>query len=920
MHSSQALWIDKDTVAWPIDLAGELVAEMADTARHGTAEQPAADLAGDHATSATFTLVGYPQVEATPTQLRPDQIEKDRRAASGYLGLKLSVDGQAVSRDLLEQILKGPVVFQARADGSLVAQTHAQIAGVLDDLYQGAADAVLGAHWNAKVPTLALWAPTARSVALKLWLRGEVEPQTVTAVRDDDGVWTVQGTAAWEDAEYLWDVHVWSHAQGQAVHNLVTDPYSVALTVNSTRSVLADLSDPRWAPHGWQETAVPPLRNQAAQTIYELHVRDFSAWDASVPKGVRGTYRAFTLQGSHGVRALRALAEAGLTTVHLLPTFDIATSTINEDRDEQKVPAIDGVDLLPENQGALSALDAMDGCGPSSALPQEAVMEVRDQDAFNWGYDPFHWLVPEGSYATTPNQHGGDRTREYRKMVAALHDMGLHVVQDVVFNHTTESGQSPMSVLDRIVPGYYHRLCPQGKVESSTCCANTATEHLMMEKLMVDALVHQARVYKVNGFRFDLMGHHSMDNMRAVRQALDALTLERDGVDGKSIYLYGEGWNFGEVANDALFTQATQANIGGSGIGAFNDRLRDAVRGGRPFDPDQRSGQGFGTGLFVDPSEFALEHQSLAQMRDELLHLEDLIKVGLIGALKDYRLRLADGTEVPARQVDYNGMEAAFARAPQECVNYVEAHDNETLYDNGVWRMRTDVSLDTRLRLQVLSNAIVALGQGPAFWASGTELLRSKSLDRDSYNSGDWFNAIVWDRSWNQFGKGLPLEAENGQKWAQMGPLLRDRTNLPDAEAMALTQAMSLDFLRIRASSPLFTLGDAEQIKEKVTFPNSVLVDEGSPGGRTPGVIIMANDDRPGHGVDPRVDSIVVVFNSRTETWSGLVQGYEGRDLALCDVQTQGADPVVRLSRWDGGVATVPARTVAVFVEGAQVS
>ena len=901
MHSSQALWIDKDTVAWPQNVAGGAAGDLAPAAAEG---------------NATFALVGYPEVEVTPAQLRSEQVEKDRRAASGYFALHLSVGGQTPPRDLLERILKGPVVFQARINGTLVAQTHAQIAGVLDDLYEGASDAILGAQWDGKVPTLRLWAPTARSVALKVWLRGENDPLTVPATRDDNGVWTTEGALGWEGAEYLWEVHVWSPSQGRAVHNLVTDPYSVALTVNSTRSVLADLDDPRWAPYGWAETQVPPLRTQAAQTIYELHVRDFSAWDKTVPHGVRGTYRAFTLEGSDGIRALRALAEAGLTTVHLLPTFDIATATINEDRTQQKVPAVGGLELLPPNCDALSG--AMD-CGAASTLPQAAVMEVRDEDAFNWGYDPFHWLVPEGSYATTPNQHGAARTREYRKMVLALHNLNLRVVQDVVFNHTMDSGQTPMSVLDRIVPGYYHRLCREGTVESSTCCANTATEHLMMQKLMVDALVHQARVYKVDGFRFDLMGHHSMENMRAVRHALDALTVERDGVDGKSIYLYGEGWNFGEVANDALFTQATQTNIAGSGIGAFNDRLRDAVRGGRPFDSDQRSGQGFGTGLFVDPSEFAMEHQSLTEMHDELLHLEDLIKVGLVGSLKSYRLRLADGREVPAEHVDYNGASAGFALVPQECVNYVEAHDNETLYDNGVWRMRTDVSMDTRLRLQVLSNAIVALGQGPAFFASGTELLRSKSMDRDSYNSGDWFNAIVWDASWNQFGKGLPLEPDNGTKWGLMAPLLENPVNLPDTKAMLLTQAMLLDFLRIRAASPLFTVGDAKLIKEKVSFPNSVLCAK-DPSTRTPGVIIMSIDDRQGVDVDPLVDSVVVVFNSRAETWSGLVEGYAGRQLQLCQIQADGADPVVRLSQWDDGVATVPPRTVAVFAERVQTS
>src|SRR3712207_4894314 len=188
-------------------------------------------------------------------------------------------------------------------------------------------------------------------------------------------------------------------------------------------------------------------------------------------------------------------------------------------------------------------------------------------------------------------------------MVQCLNRVGQRAVIDVVYNHTPASGQDPKSILDRVVPGYYHRLDPAtGAVETSTCCQNTATEHAMMEKLMVDSVVTWAREYKVDGFRFDLMGHHSRDNMLAVRAALDALTPEEDGVDGSQIYVYGEGWEFGEVADDARFVQATQANMAGTGIGTFNDRLRDAVRGGGPFDEDPRALQGFGSGLLTDPN------------------------------------------------------------------------------------------------------------------------------------------------------------------------------------------------------------------------------------------------------------------------------------------------------------------------------
>ena len=288
-------------------------------------------------------------------------------------------------------------------------------------------------------------------------------------------------------------------------------------------------------------------------------MRDFSITDETVPAGHRGTYLAFTDDRSDGMRHLRRLADSGLNTLHLLPSNDIAT--IEEDRSKQQEPQCDLRSFPPDSEA------------------QQACLEpIRDTDGFNWGYDPLHYTTPEGSYSTRPD--GPARTREFREMVQAVNRAGLRVVMDVVYNHTPAAGQDPKSILDRIVPGYYHRLTLTGSVETSTCCSNTATEHRMMEKLMVDSVVTWAREYKVDGFRFDLMGHHSKANMLEVRRALDKL--------GRDIYVYGEGWNFGEVANDARFVQATQLNMAGTGIGTFSDRLRDAVRGGGPFDEDPR--------------------------------------------------------------------------------------------------------------------------------------------------------------------------------------------------------------------------------------------------------------------------------------------------------------------------------------------
>src|SRR5256714_11244893 len=190
----------------------------------------------------------------------------------------------------------------------------------------------------------------------------------------------------------------------------------------------------------------------------------------------------------------------------------------------------------------------------------------------------------------------------------------------------------------------------------------------MMEKLMVDSVVTWARAYKGDGFRFDLMGHHMVANMLKVRDALRALTLARDGVDGAQLYLYGEGWNFGEVANNARGRNATQVNLAGTGIGTFNDRLRDALRGGQ-FGPLQE--QGFVNGLFLDPN--GTEHGTLDAQKEKLLRYEDWIRLGLAGNLRDYRLTDRTGKIVSGAQVDYGGQPAAYAADPQEVINYAEA-------------------------------------------------------------------------------------------------------------------------------------------------------------------------------------------------------------------------------------------------------
>nr|WP_245534481.1 pullulanase-type alpha-1,6-glucosidase [Xylanimonas cellulosilytica] len=833
----------------------------------------------------------------------PDDVAADFPGLTGLTPLQVAGEPAEIEAALAGQLL----LTRSDANGTLTAATGVQLPGVLDHLYSSAAvKRTLGVTWDnsGRRASFTLWAPTAKDVTLLAWpARASLddEPRRVPARRHADGTWTVDGKAAdkkldWDGVRYQYEVRVYVPATGQVETNVVTDPSSVALTRGSTHSVAIDLDDKAWAPKLWTKTPQPRVDRPVDQTIYELHVRDFSIADTTVPEKLRGTYLAFAQPKSAGMRHLRELAGAGLTTVHLLPTFDIAT--IPEDRDTQQSP------------GDLS------GFAPDSTEQQAAVAATQATDGFNWGYDPLHWSAPEGSYAVDAD--GGARTAEFRTMVGALHQAGLQVVLDQVFNHTAANGQAAQSVLDRVVPGYYHRLDPTtGAVQTSTCCSNIATEHAMAGKLMVDSVVTWARDYKVDGFRFDLMGHHSKQNMLDVRAALDALTVKRDGVDGSKVYLYGEGWDFGEVAGGALFEQATQGNLRGTGIGTFSDRLRDAVHGGSPVDGSTVFEQGFGTGLYTDPNGLPATRGDDATVNDggddelaALRHQTDLVALGLAGNLRSFTLLSGDGTVKRGDELDYNGQPAGYADSPEEVVTYVDAHDNETLFDLGVLKLPVGTSMSDRVRMNTVALATTALAQTPSFWHAGTDLLRSKSLDKNSYDSGDWFNAIDWTGQDNGFARGLPMAADNQDRWEFEAPLLANPALLPAPADIEAAHAQALDLLRLRSSTGLFRLGSADLINQKVSFPLAGPT-------ATPGVITMRIDDTVGRDVDRALDGVLVVFNASPSSVTQTVPALAGHRYTLSPIQAKGADAVVRETRWNAktGTVTVPARTVAVLVE-----
>ncbi|MGM0386712.1 MAG: alpha-amylase family glycosyl hydrolase, partial [Actinomycetota bacterium] len=393
-------WIDETTIAWPAGLVSDAAAT--------TWTLYAAPAGGMEFVDGSVTGgAALGELTWNAAGLTPEQLE-NRGHLAGFLALTL----QGVDRAAIEEALTGQLlVLQESPDGLAEVFTGVQIPGVLDDLYAaGARTRELGVAFDDGVPNLTLWAPTAKDVDLHLFEDGIASAATVLPMgRQVDGTWTITGEEGWKDLAHLYDVEVYAPTTGQVEDNLVTDPYSVGLTLDSKHSVIVDLDSEDWMPELWLDAPGPEIEQFADRTIYELHIRDFSATDETVPEDLRGTYAAFALDGTNGTAHLRELAEAGMNTLHLLPSFDIAT--IPEDRGDQLVPDIPA--------------DA----APDSEEQQAAVTAVADQDAFNWGYDPFHFNVPEGSYASEGNQDGGDRVAEFRLMVGGIHD---HVVAEVV--------------------------------------------------------------------------------------------------------------------------------------------------------------------------------------------------------------------------------------------------------------------------------------------------------------------------------------------------------------------------------------------------------------------------------------------------------------------------------------------------------
>jgi len=872
----------------------------------------------------------------------PENIVEKFPHLSDFQAYKVDLSFSQAKEWLKQQLL----VVVLDEDQEIQKLAYVQTGAVIDALYtQGENNAneetLLGSRITENGVSFKLWAPTAQQVELLLFdddlpqVARLTKMASLPMVEDENtGIWSVIGNNSLNGSYYQYQVTVY-HPESKQVETLITtDPYSLSLSINSKYSQVVDLDDGSTQPKHWLNHKVPTVKNVEDNIFYEMHIRDFSSDDDALSNNhFRGKYKAFSEENSYGIQHLKTLKKAGLNNIHLLPTYDLAS--INEDT-TQSVDINDTVaqvktkvcdaesniticiadfENFNEEQSLKSLLASFDVSGEQA---QKVVSELRQFDNFNWGYDPFHYSVPEGSYALNPQ--GKERLVEFREMVQSIHGLGFRVIMDVVYNHTYQFGLKEKSVLDKVVPNYYHRLnIITGIVEQSTCftCGNTATERVMMAKLMSDSLVTWARDYKIDGFRFDLMGHQSKNAMLAAREAVREVDADT--------YFYGEGWNFGEVADNSRFVQASQLELSGTEIGTYSDRLRDAVRGGGN---NTRDSQGLGNGLSVLPNERqpnarqvqgpSLQNSLLQNNNQQEYNLRmDQLRVGLAGNLSTFPLYLIKGKQILGKDIPYGDQPTGYALDPADTINYVSKHDNQTLWDNSQYRLPFDVSTQDRVRMHLQSLSFVFYSQGIPFLHMGSEFMRSKSFLRDSYDYGDWFNRVDFSKENNYYNVGLPPSEKDQENWPLIKEVLKGHQGRDhvDAKDIEFSAKVFEEMIALRMSSPLFRLTTAADINKKVSFLN---LNYNSMANESLGLLVMKLDDTLGQSVDDNIESLIVIFNTSTkaQTFAYTLAS----DYQLHPIQQNSVDTVIRHSKADEKGFTVPALSSVLFVKEVSVN
>lgn len=504
-------------------------------------------------------------------------------------------------------------------------------------------------EYTPSVTSFHLWSPNADEVRLMLYEEAEGGHafQTHHMKLGDDGTWHVDVNEDLKGKFYAFNVKMQDEWLGDT-----PGLFAKAVGINGHRGAIIDMVQTN--PTGWENDRKPVLRSVADVVVYEMHHRDFSI-DASSGIEHKGQFLALTEQGTQSPEGLTTgidhLKELGVTHVHLLPSYDYASIDEHTFKDSH----------------------------------------------YNWGYDPQNYNVPDGSYATDPTQPI-TRIMEFKQMVQALHQAGIRVVLDVVYNHTYNAATS---AFEKTVPGYFYRMKPDGTFANGSGCGNeTASNRPMMRKFMVESVLYWMREYHLDGFRFDLMGIHDIATMNEIRQEAQKLDPQ--------VLIYGEGWA-AETPQYAADSLAMKANIARMpGIAAFCDEMRDGLRG--PWDDDKKGA--FLAGL---PGN------------------EESIKFGIVGAISHPQVKMDE--------VNYSNK--AWAQEPVQMMSYVSCHDDMCLVD----RLRTsvtDLKGNDLEKLDMLAQTAVLTSQGIPFIFAGEEVMRDKKFVHNSFQSPDSVNAINW--------------------------------------------------------------------------------------------------------------------------------------------------------------------------------
>ena len=515
----------------------------------------------------------------------------------------------------------------------------------------------LGASYSKKATTFKVWSPNAASVRVNIFEHGSDNEGDAGSIMSramtldkTTGVWSVTISG-----DLLNKYYTYSVTHGKTTKE-TADVYAKACGMNGQRSMVVDLSTTN--PEGWENDKHVLVQNQTDASVWEISVADFSSSESSgVSEANRGKYLAFTEEGTtvNGVQGASStcvdyLKKLGVKYVQIMPFYDFGSV------DESK--------------------------------------NIMDQ--YNWGYDPVNYNCPEGSYSSNPKK-GEVRIKECKRMIQALHNAGIGVIMDVVYNHTYTSD----SWFQRTVPNYYYRMNNDGTFSNGSGCSNdTASEHLMFRKYMIDSVTYWASEYHIDGFRFDLMGLHDVTTMNSIRTALD--NLYADG-SGSQILMYGEAWDMATNCDEGTVL-ASQKNLKqlSDRIGAFDDTIRDAIKGST----------GGTDGAFVQEGSRRAN-----------------LKTGIAGQ--------SDTT-------------TGWANVPSQCVTYASCHDNLCLYDklvgsvygaDGKYRKR----YEDLVAMNKLSAAIVITSQGIPFSLGGEEFCRSKDGDENSYASSRKENMLDWE-------------------------------------------------------------------------------------------------------------------------------------------------------------------------------